>query len=104
MLTSLQFALFTATTSDLMGVTDFIFTSGTEPFGAGSLMCLNIAIIDDDLTEGEERFVVCGCSSQSRVVLLDGGCTDIFIEDNDRGTKRSNDELLLGAWYYSAFC
>ena len=80
--------------SDLMGVTDFIFTSGTEPFGAGSLMCLNIAIIDDDLIEGEERFVVCGCSSQSRVVLLDGGCTDVFIEDDDRGMKSSNGEVL----------
>ena len=81
-------------TSDLMEVTDFIFASGTEPFGAGSLMCLNIAIIDDDLIEGEERFVVCGCSSQSRVVLLDGGCTDVFIEDDDRGMKSSNGEVL----------
>jgi hypothetical protein len=82
-------------TNELVGVTDFIFTSGTEPFGAESLMCLNITIIDDELVEDEERFVVCGCSSQPGVVLLDGGCTDVFIEDNDRGKKRSNSEISL---------
>ena len=71
--------------SDLIEVSDFIFTSGTQPFGPGSIMCLDIAIVDDQLVEGEERFIVCGCSSQPRVVLLDGGCTDVFVEDNDRG-------------------
>lgn len=97
MLTSPHIVIFIAAgmTSDLVGVTDLIFASGTEPFEAGSLMCLNIAIIDDELIEDEERFVVCGCSSQPGVVLLDGGCTDVFVEDNDRGKKRSNSEISL---------
>lgn len=71
--------------SDLVGVRDFIFTNGTEPFGPDSFMCLDIVIIDDQMIEGEERFVVCGCSNQPRAVILDGGCTDVFIEDDDRG-------------------
>ena len=77
-------------TSDLVGVTNFIFTSGTEPFGPGSLMCLNIVIIDDDRVEGDERFVVCGCSSQPGVVILDEGCADVFVEDNDRGKDKDS--------------
>ena len=73
--------------SDLVGASDLVFTVGTQPFEAGSLMCLNVTIIDDHLIEGEESFAVCGFSEQSGVVILEGGCTDVFIEDNDAGIE-----------------
>ena len=62
---------------------NLVFISGTEPFGAGSQMCLNFSIIDDQLIEPTERFTVCGRSSQNAVVILNNGCTDIKIRDND---------------------
>ena len=62
---------------------DLVFTSGTQPFGPGSQMCLNFSIIDDQLVEPTERFTVCGRSSQNAVVILNNGCTDIKIRDND---------------------
>ena len=49
-------------------------------------MCLNVSITDDQLVEGTERLLVCGCSSQTAVLLLNDGCTNVYIEDND-GTK-----------------
>ena len=49
-------------------------------------MCLNISITDDQLVEETERLLVCGCSTQPAVLLLNGGCTNVFIEDND-GTR-----------------
>ena len=91
--------------SDLIGVTDFIFASGTEPFGSGSFMCFDVVIIDDNLIEGEERFVVCACSSQAGVVILDDGCTDVIVEDNDRGKMflLATSSQLVNPLYYSAF-
>ena len=62
---------------------DLIFTSGTQPFGSGSQMCLNFSIIDDQLVEPTERFTVCGRSSQNTVEILNNGCTEIKIGDND---------------------
>ena len=62
---------------------NLVFIAGTEPFGAGSQMCLNFSIIDDQLVEPTERFTVCGRSSQNAVVILNNGCTDIKIRDND---------------------
>ena len=62
---------------------NLVFISGTEPLGAGSQMCLNFSIIDDQLVEPTERFTVCGRSSQNAVVILNNGCTDIKIRDND---------------------
>ena len=62
---------------------DLIFTSGTQPFGPGSQMCLNFSIIDDQFIEPMERFTVCGRSSQNAVVILNNGCTNIKITDND---------------------
>ena len=49
-------------------------------------MCLNVSITDDQLVEGTERLLVCGCSTQTAVLLLNDGCTNVYIEDND-GTK-----------------
>ena len=88
------FLLVAGMITDFMGVSDnvggsnFVFRAGTRPFESDSLMCLNITIIDDQLIEGEERFIVCGFSELSGVVLLGGGCTDVFIEDNDAGIER----------------
>ena len=62
---------------------DLVFTSGAQSFGPGSQMCLNFSIIDDQLVEPTERFTVCGQSSQNAVVILNNGCTDIKIRDND---------------------
>ena len=61
------------------------FTSGTQPHSAGSQMCLDISIIDDDLVEGTEMFVVCASYEGSATTILfeDNTCRDIFIEDND---------------------
>lgn len=47
-------------------------------------MCLNIAIVDDELVEGMENFVICGFHQQQpTVVFEDNSCTNIFIKDND---------------------
>ena len=71
--------------TDILDLTmnDLVFNSGTQPFGAGSQMCLNFSIIDDLFVEPTERFTVCGRSSQSAVVILNNGCTEIKIRDND---------------------
>ena len=71
--------------TDIVDLTmnDLVFSSGTQPFGPGSQMCLNFSIIDDQLVEPTERFTVCGRSSQNAVVILNNGCTDIKIRDND---------------------
>ena len=70
-------------TDDIMDVRDFLFPSGTEPLGFGSQMCLNISINDDQIVEPTERFMICGSSLQNSVVILNGGCSDITIRDND---------------------
>ena len=70
-----------------MTINSLIFPSGTQPFGPGSQMCLNFSIIDDLLVEPTERFTVCGRSSQNAVVILNNGCTDIKITDNDGMTS-----------------
>ena len=71
--------------TDIVDLTmnDLVFSSGTQPFGPGSQMCLNFSVIDDQLVEPTERFTVCGRSSQNAVVILNNGCTDIKIGDND---------------------
>ena len=66
-----------------MGVRDFFFDSGARPFGPGSQMCLNISINDDPLLELTETFVICGSSQQNAVVILNDGCTNINIRDNE---------------------
>ena len=62
---------------------DLTFASGTVPFGSGSQMCLNFSIIDDQIIEPTERFTICGSSSQSSVQILNNGCADIKIADNE---------------------
>ena len=74
---------------DIMGVRDFMFPSGAQPLGNGSLMCLNISIFDDVIVEPTETFFVCGSSQQSSVVLLNGSCANINIEDNEGKTIKS---------------
>ena len=69
--------------SDLINLSNFTFDAGAEP---GSFMCLNVSITDDELVEETERLLVCGCSTQTAVLLLNDGCTSVYIEDND-GTK-----------------
>ena len=66
----------------LLYMNNLTYAAGTEPLGPDSQMCLNISIIDDDLYEGIEQFVICGSSEQS--IEFEGNeCIDIFIEDND---------------------
>ena len=71
--------------SDIADLTmnDLVFASGTQPFGPGSQMCLDFSIIDDQFIEPTERFTICGRSLQNAVVILNNGCTDIKIRDND---------------------
>ena len=75
-------ALYTTAQTNFVGLTNFTFASGTQPFGPDSQMCINISINDDQLVEETERFFVCGCSTQPAVIKNDG-CTDVFIEDDD---------------------
>ncbi len=72
-----------------MGVRDFFFNSGTQPLGPESQMCLNISITDDPFLEPIEIFSICGSSQQNSVVIVNGGCTTIFIRDNE-GTQCNN--------------
>ena len=67
----------------LSGISNFIFVAGTQPFSPESVLCLNVSIIDDEVAELTERFLICGCSTQTGVVLLNDGCTYIYVEDND---------------------
>jgi hypothetical protein len=81
---------------------NLVFVSGTEPFGAGSQMCLNFSIVDDELVEPTERFTVCGRSSQNAVVILNNGCTDIKIRDNDGITHTMLIlSLIINPYFYS---
>ena len=66
-----------------MGVMDFFFPSGTQPLRNGSQMCLSISITDDELLEPTERFMICGSSQQNGVIILNNGCSDINIRDNE---------------------
>ena len=66
-----------------LSTSDVIFVSGTQPFGFGSEMCLNFSIVDDQLVEPTERFIVCGNSTQNAVEILSNGCADIKIRDNE---------------------
>lgn len=66
-----------------LSMDDLVFASGTEPFQSGSKMCLNFSIVDDLLVEPTERFTVCGRSTQSAVEILNNGCADIKIRDNE---------------------
>lgn len=69
--------------SEFSGVTNFTFVAGTQPFSPDSSLCLNVSIADDELVELSERFLICGCSTQTGVVVLNDGCTIIYVEDND---------------------
>ena len=77
-----------------------MFPSGAQPLGNGSLMCLNISIFDDVIVEPTETFFVCGSSQQSSVVLLNGSCANINIEDNEGKTKRLCSSYLLNTDYH----
>ena len=70
-----------------MGVRDFFFNSGTQP---GYQMCLNISITDDPFLEPVEIFSICGSSQQNAVVIVNGGCTNIFIRDNEGSNYYAN--------------
>lgn len=70
--------------NDFFGLGNLTFISGTDPFDSGSQMCLDITIVDDELVEERERFVVCGVyKGVSEVTFWNNGCADTFIEDND---------------------
>ena len=62
---------------------DFFFDSVAQLFGPGSQMCLNISINDDPFLEPTETFVICGSSQQNAVVILNDGCTNVNIRDNE---------------------
>ena len=72
-------------TADIVDLTmnDLVFASLTEPLGPGSQMCLNFSIVDDQLVEPTERFTVCGLSTDASVDILNNGCADIKISDNE---------------------
>ena len=76
-------AVITNGISDFTGVSNFTFLAGTQPFSQDSALCFNISIIDDELVEFTEEFLICGCSEQTGVIILNDGCTKVYIEDND---------------------
>ena len=78
-----------------MGVRNFFFGSGTQPLVPGSQMCLNITIIDDQLIEPTERFMICGRSSQNAVLILNNGCSDVNIRDNDGESRHQLNYIHL---------
>ena len=82
-------------TSDIMGVRDFFFDAETQPLGPGSQMCLNISINDDPFLEPIEIFSICGTSQQNAVMILNGGCTNIFIRDNEGNTIQILQSLIV---------
>lgn len=69
--------------SDFSGTSNLTFVAGTQPFSPESVLCLDISIVDDEVVELTEIFLICGYSTQIGVVLLNDGCTNIYIEDND---------------------
>ena len=69
------------------GLPNLTFVSGTQPFGPGSQMCVNISINDDQLVEQTETFVVCGCPTPMAVIPEANGCINVTIFDNDGRIK-----------------
>ena len=59
------------------------YVSGTQPFGPGSQMCVDLSINDDQLVEQTETFVVCGCPTPLAVIPEANRCVNVTILDND---------------------
>ena len=73
--------------TNFIGLTNLTYASETQPFGPGSLMCVNISITDDQLVEQTETFVVCGCPTSLAVIPETNGCVTVTIIDNDGEIK-----------------
>ena len=67
---------------DFINTRNLTFTSGTGPFDRGSVMCIDISIVNDFLVEGTEKFVLCALDENNMPGDY-SACTDIFIEDDD---------------------
>ena len=65
------------------GLVNLTYVSGTQPFGPGSQMCVDLSINDDQLVEQTETFVVCGCPTPLAVIPVTNGCVNVTILDND---------------------
>lgn len=65
------------------GIANLTYASGTQPFGPGSQMCVDISITDDQLVEQTETFIVCGCPTPLIVIPEANGCATVTIVDND---------------------
>ena len=83
---------------------DFFFDSGAQPFVPGSQMCLNISINDDPFLEPTETFVICGSSQQNAVVILNDGCTNINIRDNEGRIIILLQFTELGIYIFFSLC
>ena len=82
--------------ANLTGLTNLTYASGTQSFGPGSQMCVNISIIDDHLVERAETFVVCGCPTPLAIIPEASGCTTVTIEDNDGKINMQRTQYRLG--------
>ena len=60
-----------------MGLNNLTFVAGS------SQVCLNFSIVDDDIIEGEEKFVICGSSKNPSAIVRENNCTVVYIADND---------------------
>ena len=69
--------------SGFNGLANLTYVSGTQPFGPGSQMCVDISINNDQLVEQTETFVVCGCPTPLAVIPEANGCVNVAIFDND---------------------
>lgn len=65
------------------GVQSVSFAANTEPAGAGSQMCINVSIVNDELVERTENFQVIASSGDSEVVFTNGNSSNVFINDDD---------------------
>ena len=83
------------------GLANLTFVSGTQSFGPGSQMCVDISINDDQLVEQTETFIVCGCPTPLAVIPEANGCVNVTIFDNDSKIKLNPMWLVLMSVFIS---
>lgn len=69
--------------SNIVGVSNYAFFPETQPLGPGSLKCRKIIIGDNQVPGPANQSVICSHSSQNSVLVLNNGCANVFIGDND---------------------
>lgn len=52
--------------------------------------CFNFSILDDDVKEESEKFIVCVNSENPSVIFQGNNCTIVYITNNDGELKKIN--------------